>query len=261
MRLVVLGSGSGGNCTLLEGPRTRLLIDAGFGARSLRRRLRECRLDEGPCDAVLLTHGHSDHVSGLGSLVRDNSMPVYANDGALDDAPALGAVVGRRTFASGRHFEVGEFAVEAFSVSHDSSEPVGFRVACDGVQGAVLTDVGALTPPVRRALKGCDWLVVESNHDEELVRIGPYPWELKQRVLGPEGHLSNRELAGFFASDAFDNRPAHVFLAHLSRTNNVAEVARETAENALADRLPLFRHSQASVHLTHQSKPSIVVSL
>jgi len=261
VRITVLGSGSSGNCTLLEDGTTRLLIDAGFGARSLKRRLKEAGLGLDKIDAILLTHGHSDHVAGVPSLTRTlGEVSVYMNDGTRDEVPPLRTIEKWERFESEVPFDVGDFTVMAFDVPHDAAQPVGFKISANGACGVLATDLGELTPSIETHLNGCQWLILESNHDEELLKIGPYPWELKRRVLGRKGHLSNNNLAEFLRH-RFDGAATHLFLAHLSRQNNEPELAVSAAQRAVTDRHPLFGESEMSVHLTHQSKPSIVLDL
>jgi phosphoribosyl 1,2-cyclic phosphodiesterase len=191
VRITVLGSGSGGNCTLLESGGTRVLVDVGFGPRSVRRRLREAGLALGKIDAVLITHGHRDHVAGLPSLVEQLQIPVFLNEGTREEVASLNGTDRQESFESGSPFAIGTFEIEAFDVPHDSAQPVGFRFSAEGMKGAFATDLGEITSSIIPFLSSCQWLVLESNHDEELLKIGPYPWELKQRVLGRRGHLSN----------------------------------------------------------------------
>ncbi len=259
MRITVLGSGSGGNCTLVATSKTTILIDQGFGPLSLRRRLKLAEMEGTGLDAVLLTHGHSDHSSGVAAIASEFGAPVYMNEGTRGEAPHLSGLDRWERFDSGCPFQIGDVTVEAFPISHDSAEPVGFRIEAEGLRGALATDLGELTPPVMDRLRGCDWLVLESNHDEEMLKLGPYPWLLKQRVLGRTGHLSNSAIARFLAGP-FDGSARHLFLAHLSRENNDPEIALRSARNALKRRrFPLLE--RCSLHLTHQSKPSIVLDL
>lgn len=260
MRIAVLGSGSGGNCTLVETGRTRLLIDAGFGIRSLARRCAEAGLPLGRVDGILLTHGHSDHVAAVPSLAERFDTTVYLNEGTLGETPLLAGLDRCEVFQTGVPFRVGEVTVEPFSIPHDAADPVGFRLEAGGIRGLLATDLGRIPPGLAETARNCDWLVLEANHDEELLKIGPYPWQLKRRVLGSKGHLSNRALAEFL-SGPFDGSASHLFLAHLSRQNNLPELALEAARDGLCKRPSLFGKSAVRVHLTHQSKPSIVVDL
>ncbi len=259
MRVSVLGSGSSGNCTYIATEQVAILVDLGFGRRALERRLRLAKLDKRPIDAVLVTHGHTDHIRGVFSFSSQCRVPVYMNEGTRDEAPGLQQVVRWEGFHSGSPFSIGDLQVEPFPVSHDAADPVGFRFTSNGVCGTLATDLGELSTPVIDQLSGCDWLVLESNHDEEMLKIGPYPWHLKQRVLSKKGHLSNQELSTFLTHH-FDGRASHLFLAHLSRQNNDPQIALESADRALRQEQPLLPGS-CLLHLTHQSKPSIVLDL
>jgi phosphoribosyl 1,2-cyclic phosphodiesterase len=259
VRICVLGSGSSGNCTYIETGKVRVLIDLGFGKRSFDRRMREAGLRVGPVDAVLLTHGHSDHVSGAAKGRNKKALPpIFTTEGTLEDTPPLSECERIELICADQPFEIGNLRIEPFAISHDARQPVAFRLEAEGVCGAVVTDLGELTDAIAARLAGCDWLIIESNHDEELLKIGPYPWFLKQRLLSPLGHLSNQGL-GDFLSRQFDGRAAHVFLAHLSRHNNDPVVALDSASRAL-NRRPAA-NGRTRLHLTHQDKPSIVINL
>jgi len=210
--------------------------------------------------AILITHGHWDHVSGIPSLMRHSSATVFMNEGTRNEVEALRKLERYELFRSGEKFAFGPFYFEAFDVPHDAAQPVGFKISCEGVRGLLSTDLGEMTVPVLDSARSCDWLVMESNHDEEMLRIGPYPWHLKNRVLGRTGHLSNRALSSFLSGD-FDGSAAHLFLAHLSRQNNDPELALDAAESGIRTRLKQGRHCEIAVHLTHQHKPSIVLQL
>ena len=260
MFVSVLGSGSSGNCTLVATRETCLLIDLGFGPRSLSRRMQEANLEPRPIDAVFLTHGHSDHCHGVASRQASKSVPVYMNRGTRSEGAGLKEVKNWREFDCSGPVQVGDFSVEAFAISHDASEPVGFRIEAEGKTGVVVTDLGEMTPQVKSRLGGCDWLVLESNHDEHLLKMGPYPWQLKQRVLSRVGHLSNRTAAEFIRDD-YDGSAAHIFLAHLSQQNNHPEIALKSARRALQDRPRRGLFESCRIHLTFQTHPSNVIHL
>lgn len=259
MKISVLGSGSSGNATLIATEKTCVLIDLGFGPRSLARRLNEAGLGGKRIDAVLVTHGHSDHISGIPAFVASQPVPVFMNEGTRQESPDLEQVERWEVFQPGETFIIGDLTVEAFSTPHDAAQPVGFRVSAEGLHGAITTDLGILTPQITSKLTDCDFLVLESNHDELMLKTGSYPWLLKQRVLGRNGHLSNRALAEFLQHE-FDGKSRHLLLAHLSQHNNHPDIAFESASKALLSRsCSLFESCQ--VHLTQQGKPSIVLSL
>jgi phosphoribosyl 1,2-cyclic phosphodiesterase len=260
VKICVLGSGSAGNCTYVETRGVRLLIDLGFGKRSLARRLHAAGLEPDRFDALLLTHGHSDHVRGAASGSWRETLPsIFATEGTWGEIAASAPGDRRELLHPGRPFLIGDVKIDPFAVSHDAAQPVGLRIEAEGICGAVVTDLGELSEAVCARLDGCDWLIIESNHDEELLKIGPYPWFLKQRLLSPVGHLSNQEL-GSFLTDRFDGSASHVFLAHLSRQNNDPAVALNWASRALTKRIG-NNGTNTQLHLTHQDKPSIVLAL
>jgi phosphoribosyl 1,2-cyclic phosphodiesterase len=259
VKISVLGSGSSGNCTCIATENTCLLVDLGFGWRSLTRRLQEAGLQDRKIDAVMFTHGHSDHTKGISSFRSRSAAPLFLNEGTQAEIRGLKEVDGKEIFCSDAPFIIGDFEIEAFPVSHDAAEPVGFRFRAEGIDGALATDLGELNDQVATKLRGCEWLILESNHDEQMLKIGPYPWDLKQRVLSRLGHLSNQDLSNFLAGD-FDGQASHILLAHLSRHNNDPEVALEQASRALSQRFPQSAQDH-QLHLTYQNKPSIVVTL
>jgi len=259
MKLCVLGSGSAGNCTYIASGETRILVDLGFGRRSLNRRLREAGLVRDRLDALLLTHEHTDHTSGVPALVRDLDIPLLTTEGTLRESPPLQGLDRVRIVRAGSPFRIGDLEIEAFPVSHDAAEPVGFHFDSEGTQGLLATDLGEPTRAILDRLAECDWLILESNHDEEMVLAGPYPWLLKQRLMGPRGHLSNHAL-GRCLKTHLGARTKHIFLAHLSRTNNHPQLALDQVSAALSD---AFGRGESGprVHLTHQNRPSIVLDL
>ena len=258
MKVSVLGSGSAGNCTCIATENTCVLVDLGFGWRSLTRRLQEAGLHDRRVDAVLCTHGHSDHTKGISSFRSRSTAPIFVNEGTQGEIPGLGNMDGRENFCSSSPFIIGDLEIEAFPVSHDAAEPVGFRFSAEGIRGALVTDLGELSDDVIERLRGCDWLIVESNHDEQMLKIGPYPWDVKQRVMSRLGHLSNQELSSFLAGH-FDGQASHILLAHLSRQNNDPDVALEHASRALSQRFPRSAEDH-QLHLTYQNKPSVVLN-
>jgi phosphoribosyl 1,2-cyclic phosphodiesterase len=234
MRLWVLGSGSKGNAVLIECGDTRVVVDAGFSGRRLAERLQQVGVAPQSISALLLTHEHSDHVSGVASAVKRWRWPVYATAGTLRGAGAALDGATTHPLSPGTALVIDGLSLDTFRTSHDALEPVGFVATslCGGTRAAVVTDLGRATDEVRAAVQRVDVLVVESNHDVGLLESGPYPWHLKRRVGGTHGHLSNRA-AGDLAADCLHRGLQHVVLAHLSETNNSPAVAHESMQRVL----------------------------
>lgn len=233
MNTCLLASGSKGNSLLVCNGRTRLLIDAGLSTRELCRRLALVQVAPETLDAVLVTHEHVDHVRGLGLLSRRYKLPVYLHHGVaavLADNQRPERVV---EFETGGEFAVGDLGVKAFPVTHDALATVGFAISGTSGKVGVATDLGVSTRLVAEELCRCQTLVLESNHDEVMLRDGPYPWPLKQRIKGNHGHLSNRDSAELLETLCWEGLET-VFLAHLSETNNHPGLARTTAEQVLS---------------------------
>jgi phosphoribosyl 1,2-cyclic phosphodiesterase len=245
----MLASGSRGNCAIVASTRTKILVDAGVSCRETFKRMKTLGEEPHSLSAILITHEHSDHIYGLATLAKKLHVPVFMT-GATHSAwaRAIRDAKGERPqvekmerFESGHKFQIGDIEVKPFTVPHDAADPVGFTFRVEGSKIGIATDLGYVPSSVRDHLRGCDVLVMESNHDLEMLRVGPYPWSVKQRVMSRVGHLSNEALADFFSND-YDNSAAFVVLAHLSEQNNHPEVARREAERALADRAGLFQN-------------------
>ena len=343
VRFTVLASGSKGNSTVVCGGHTRILVDAGLSCRELFRRLALAGEDPATLDAIIVTHEHQDHITGLAVTARKLGIPVYfteathrawmrwqsprkqmtyaqwldqcrqqaaatqaeasraegnqATTGEADatlaeececDEPEAGEVVAAGTaqgpdgisaaagkgeeagapkkdpawlpvveyFKPGQPFKIGDIAVSPFTIPHDAADPVGFVFMAEGVRMAVATDLGYVTPNVKAQLKGVDLMLLESNHDLEMLRDGPYPWQVKQRVLSRVGHLSNDATAEFLET-SYDGQARYVILGHLSESNNSPELARVSAERALSGRASLWAN-QLLLASQHESLSSIL---
>jgi len=228
MQLSLLASGSKGNALLVAAGQTRLLVDAGLSCREICRRL--CCVGVAPesVDAVLITHEHGDHVRGLGPLMRRLGVPVFIHTDTLRTLRDPGPTAGVREFEFGADLSIGDLAVRPFPITHDAVAPAGFTIEGTAGKVGVATDLGIATRLVAQQLSGCRALVLESNHDEEMLRDGPYPWPLKQRVQGSHGHLSNRASAELLQGLFWEGLET-VLLAHLSDTNNRPELALAAA--------------------------------
>jgi len=320
VRFTVLASGSKGNCTVLSGGRTRILVDAGLSCRELFRRMKLAGEEPATLNAIVITHEHQDHVNGLAVTARKLGIPVYFTEGthrawmrwlqprrqmsyaqwlemvrkqaaerraepestteaaendpdeadlensvqsaapassdpapvsAVDPAPDPSGdhrptlkddptwLPAFEYFQAGQPFSIGDICLNPFTIPHDAADPVGFVLSSEGVRLGFATDLGYIPPNVREQLRDLDLLLLESNHDLEMLRDGPYPWSVKQRVLSRVGHLSNDAASEFLAAH-YDGQAAYVILGHLSENNNLPELARVAAERALLGRASLL---------------------
>ena len=261
----VLASGSRGNTALVESSRARILVDAGVSCRETCKRLKSIGLDPRTLSAILITHEHSDHIYGLATLAKKLSVPVFMTGathqawarGLRDENGELPKLTKLEPFSSGRSFQIADVTVTPFTIPHDATDPVGFTFRAEGVKIAIVTDLGYMPASVCDHLRGSDVLMVESNHDLEMLRVGPYPWSVKQRVMSRVGHLSNDSLAQFFEKD-YDGGASYIILAHLSEQNNHPELALRAAENALGLRRTLLRNR---VTLAAQDAPTESIRL
>ncbi len=236
MELIVLASGSNGNTAIVRGGGTTILLDAGLSARKTVTRLAEAGIEPGEIDAVLLTHEHGDHTSGLPVLLRSLRCPVYATRLTaehLREQDQRNADGSWQLFTTGSCFALGSFEITAFSVPHDAADPVGFTMRCDGSSLGVLTDLGHVNHSVVHHVTGIDCLFVEANHDEQMLHADTKrPFSIKQRILSPHGHLSNKAAADL-ATRVCTAALQHVVLGHLSRDCNAPELAVHVVSSAL----------------------------
>ncbi len=241
VRITILGSGSAGNCTLIESDRTQILVDAGLSGRQIKLRLETIGRGLDRLDGVVLTHEHSDHTRGLAVLCKGREIPVYANRLTAEsykeaERNAKNGPLLWRLFITGESFAIGDLVIDSFSVPHDAHDPVGFLVRRGDQSVAVLTDLGHSTKLVTERVREADVLVVEANHDIRLLQEDTArPWATKQRIMSRHGHLSNDAAAGLAAAVATE-RLRHVFLAHLSRDCNRPELAHEVVCRQLGQR-------------------------
>lgn len=232
MRVCLLASGSKGNAVYIESGDSRILIDAGLSAREIERRLAAIDVAAEDLNAVLVTHEHNDHTGAVGPLARRHRLPVYIHP-RTHAAARLGRIDSVCEFDTGESFTLRDLQVTPFPLTHDAAETVGFILDTPSGRVGVATDLGLATRLVADNLRSCRVLVLESNHDEAMLRDGPYPWHLKQRIAGRHGHLSNKASAELLEGLLWDGTEA-VFLAHLSETNNNPKLALASARAVLA---------------------------
>ena len=247
----MLASGSSGNAALLATENTRILLDAGLSMRELRKRLAARGEELERLDAILISHEHSDHVGGLPVLARNKDLraAIYLT---WRTAPAIDWGEGRpriENFQAGASFRIGDIDVQSFSVPHDAADPVGFCFTAEGVRIGVATDLGYIPDSVKYHLRRTDLLLLESNHDLDMLKVGPYPWSVKQRVMSRVGHLSNLGMSEYLG-DGLDRSTAHLILGHLSQQNNHPEIVRMVAAQTLE------QHGlKAGLSIAEQSAP------
>ncbi len=248
MRFASLGSGSRGNATLIEAGGTRVLLDSGFAAREVERRLALLGVEATSLDAILVTHEHQDHIRGVGALARRYQLPVWMTPGT-NQCERCGKLPELYLFSShSGSFQIGAIEVTPFPIPHDAREPTQFLFSNGSCSLGMLTDAGSWTPHILGLLRSCSALLLECNHDNDMLADGPYPLSLQRRVGGELGHLNNQQAADF-VGQLDHGRLRHLVAAHLSEQNNTPELVREsllTAVPALEDRLSFALQDEVS---------------
>lgn len=234
MRLCSIASGSSGNCIYVGSDHTHLLVDTGISKKRIDEGLNKLGVTGEEINGILITHEHSDHIQGLGVFCRKYGVPVYATKGTIQgimNYKGLGKFPEglMREIKADQVFEVGDVKVRPFEISHDANEPTGFRMEHGEKSVAVATDLGVYNDYTIENLKDLNAIVLEANHDVHMLEVGPYPYYLKKRVLGNQGHLSN-ELSGRLLCEILHDKLKHIVLGHLSKENNYAELAYETVK-------------------------------
>ena len=236
IKFCTLFSGSSGNCIFISTDKSKILVDAGMSLKKITEALET--MGENPCelDAVLISHEHIDHIRGAGILSRKLNIPIYANSNTWN---AMKSAIGNikdeniKCFDTEEGFEIKDIFIKPFSIPHDAVEPVGFNFFACEKKVTVATDIGHVTTGLINALDESDFVLLEANHDREMVKVSSYPWNLKQRILGDDGHLSN-EMAGKVVAHLAEKGTKMFMLGHLSKENNFPELAFQTVSNELA---------------------------
>lgn len=238
MKFSILASGSTGNAIFVGTERTGVLIDVGITGKQAEAAMQEAGIHPGEVKAILVTHEHSDHVKGIGVFARRYGIPIYANQKTWRE---LDGLIGQVREDQRQLFEVGEIkefedlTVQSFGISHDAAEPMGFCFYCGNKKLSVATDLGYVSDKIKETIRGADAYIFEANHDVEMLRMSSYPWSIKRRILSDVGHLSN-EAAGIALTDILGGQAERVYLAHLSKENNMMELARLTVKNILEEK-------------------------
>ena len=238
LKFISFGSGSSGNCYYFGTATDGLLVDIGVGLRTLKKHARDYGISLSSVRRILITHDHADHIKSVGAFSHDYNVPVYATEKVHKGIDCNYCVTRKlpkdqKLFLEpGTTVRLGDFLVTPFSVPHDANENVGYKIEVDGIVFVIMTDAGSVTEEMRTFIAEADYLVIEANHDVEMLLGGPYPQYLKDRILSPNGHLSNQE-CGKVLAENMTERLKHVWLCHLSEENNHPELARKTVESIL----------------------------
>jgi phosphoribosyl 1,2-cyclic phosphodiesterase len=257
MRFSVLASGSSGNAIYIESARSRVLIDAGLSGREIRRRLEIINVDPETLDALILTHEHTDHIKGAGPLARRLDIPVFGNSSTFKKGiKTLGDISKPVTIHTGQTIPIQDLLIETFTKCHDAVDPIGVVVSSNGQRLGLVTDLGRSTRLVEDHLRGCQALVIEFNHDEKMLAEGPYPLDLKRRIRGPDGHLSNHQAAELIKA-VFHEDLKLVVPAHISDTNNLPEKALQEVERVVMG----CGKGKTKIVLSHQDRPLDLMEL
>ena len=250
----LLGSGSSGNTTLVSDGASHILVDVGLSGRETARRLQECGIEPEEVSAIVVSHEHGDHCRGVAPFAKGLDIPVFMTAGTFSGSGMNLDPKKYRVISPGEQFDIHGISFTCFSVPHDSMDPLGFIIEKDGIKLGIVLDLGYLSNLVLERLRGCDGIVLESNHDVQMLKVGPYPWALKQRVMSRRGHLSNDSVAQYLENE-FDGKASHVVLAHLSKKNNLPELALLSATRALESRSNLTA-GQTRLELAHPDQIS-----
>jgi phosphoribosyl 1,2-cyclic phosphodiesterase len=237
VKFSVLASGSSGNSLYIETENTRLLVDAGLSGKQLGQRLAQIGVQAESLTAILVSHEHIDHVKGLGVMARRYQLPVYLNEATYQHLPSsVGDIPSSliHVMETGASLSIADIGIETIAISHDAAEPMGFRFFEKEESLAIVTDLGYVNEKIIRALEGVHSLIWESNHDVNMLRMGSYPWNVKRRILGDTGHLSNEDSAAAL-QEIVQGIGEQVYLAHLSQDNNLLELAHLTVKNILEE--------------------------
>lgn len=234
----ILASGSTGNSFYLETQEKKILVDAGLSGKKITSLLAEIDRDPSDLDAILVTHEHKDHIHGVGVLARKYGMDIYANEKTwqiMDSKNMLGKIDNsqKHVFSRDKLLTFGDIDIESFGVSHDAIDPQFYRFMKDGKSFVMLTDTGYVSDRMAGIIENADGYLIESNHDVEILRAGSYPWSTKQRILSDQGHLCNEDGADAMIR-TIGNKTKKIYLGHLSKENNIKELAHMTMENQLA---------------------------
>lgn len=257
-----LYSGSSGNSLFVETPHTKILIDAGESAKKIESALNSIEVDVQELDAILVTHEHSDHIKGLGTLSKKFQVPIYANSKTWQAMPEVEAKVqeeNQNIFHVNENFNIGDLKILPFSIPHDAADPCGFNICYNNEKISIATDIGHMDSKIIKNLEGSSFILLEANYDPNVLKCSRYPYYLKQRIAGPNGHLSN-EAAGKTISYLLNSGLKNVMLGHLSKENNFPELAYKTVVEELCASSN-FNENNIKIGVANRSVPSTFLDL
>lgn len=265
MRLCSIASGSSGNCIYVGSDTTHLLMDVGISGKRTEEGLRELGLSMRDIDAICITHEHADHINGLGVLSRKYGVPIYATRGTVE-AIRQTASVGEideslfRIIIPDEKYTIKDLSLYPLHTSHDAADPVAYRISYDGRRIGLITDLGCYNDYTVECLKGMDALLLEANHDVNMLEAGPYPYQLKQRILGERGHLSNENTGRLLCRILHDNLHT-ILLGHLSKENNLPELAFESVRMEINMGDNPYKAGDFDIRVAKRSEVSPVVTI
>lgn len=238
LRFSVLASGSSGNAFYIESEKEKILVDAGLSGKKIDQLFNEVHVDPEKLTKILVTHEHSDHIKGLGVIARKYHLPIYANEKtwkAMENSIGTISIDQKFIFRTGETKSFGDIDIESFGVSHDAAEPMFFTFYCGGKKVALVTDLGYVSERIKKTVEDADAYIFEANHDVGMLQMGRYPWNVKRRILSDSGHVSNED-CGLALTDIIGNRTKRIYLAHLSKDNNMKDLARMSVDSVLKER-------------------------
>ncbi|MDR2464916.1 MAG: MBL fold metallo-hydrolase [Streptococcaceae bacterium] len=262
IQVSILASGSTGNATYIETPQRKILVDAGFSGKKIKEMLEKIDRRIEDIDSLFITHEHSDHIKGVGVLARKYDLNVYANQKTWDALPhSCGEIPleKKNVFEPGNILTLGDIDVESFSVSHDAANPQFYSFQKNQKSFVILTDTGYVNDKMKRTIENADVYLMESNHDVEMLRMGGYPWRIKQRILSDKGHLSNED-SGIVMTELIGDKTKRIYLGHLSQENNLVELANMTMTSTLMQN-DLGVNEKFTIHDTSFSEPTKLFSI
>ena len=253
-----LYSGSSGNCSYIETDNTKVLVDCGMTCKKITESLDSIGIDFNDIDGILITHEHSDHIKGLQVSCKKFNVPIYANEKTFNSIKQDIPDTNKHIFKTNEKFEIKDLEIFPFSIPHDAADPCGFNLSNNNDKISIATDIGHMTSSIMNKLEGSSFLLIESNYEPEMLKCSSYPYMLKKRILGPNGHLSNKD-AGTAISSLVSSGINNIMLGHLSRQNNFPELAYKTVvESLLSNKNNL---ENLSLCVANRDKPDEIISI